>query len=281
MDLLEVSRREVIKMIIDVHTHIWPDAMAERTVQKLAQIGKVKAYGNGTLSSLEETMVRDGVDLSVLLPVITKPEQFETVNRVASTYNSRKGILSFGGIHPRNTDIQEKVKKIKSLGLKGIKIHPDYQGEFIDSIEYQNIIKEALRLGMIVVSHAGRDVGLYETIHCTPARVARLYEELSLEQKEENRLVLAHTGGCDQWEEVFTHLAGKKLYFDISFTAGRIDDALFVEIVKKHGAERMMFGTDYPWSSAKETMEWVKGLPLSAREKELILGGTARSLLGI
>ena len=80
-------------MVIDMHTHIWPDAMAERTVEKLAQIGGVKAYGNGTLSSLEETMARDGVDLSVLLPVITKPEQFETVNRVASTYNGRKGIL--------------------------------------------------------------------------------------------------------------------------------------------------------------------------------------------
>lgn len=278
---MEANKRGVVKMVIDMHTHIWPDAMAERTVEKLAQIGGVKAYGNGTLSSLEETMARDGVDLSVLLPVITKPEQFEMVNRVASTYNGRKSILSFGGIHPRNTDIREKVKTIKALGLKGVKIHPDYQGEFIDSIEYQNIIKEALGLGLIVVSHAGRDVGLYETVHCTPARVARIYEELSLEQNQDNRLVLAHTGGCDQWEEVLTYLAGKKLYFDISFTAGRIDDGLFVEIVKKHGAERMMFGTDYPWSSAEETMEWVKGLPLSNREKELILGGTACGLLGI
>lgn len=266
-------------MVIDMHTHIWPEKIAKKTVRTLERIGGIHAYSGGTLTELKHTMKEDGVDLSVILPVITKPEQFDTVNRVAATYRESDGIISFGAIHPKNTEYIEKLKWIRELGLKGIKIHPDYQEEYFSAPSYQAIINEALSLGLIVTTHAGVDVGLSEPVHCTPSHVAAVYEALRLGDNVDNKLVLAHTGGCDLWEEVLETLAGKKLYFDISFTHGRIADELFLALVRKHGSKRMMFGTDYPWSSAAETIAWMKSLPLTKEEREDILYRTAEQLL--
>lgn len=268
-------------MVIDMHTHIWPDKIASRTVDALKNIAHIPAYSDGTLAGLQASMEDAGVDLSVILPVVTKAEQFETVNKVAGELNKEKHLLSFGGIHPKNTDILEKLQYIKSLGLKGIKIHPDYQKTFFDAPEYEGIIKNALELGLVVSTHAGVDVGLPEPVHCAPEHVLHLYDNLHLGDNVDNKLVLAHTGGCDSWEQVLELLAGKKMYFDISFTMGRIPDSLFIEIVHKHGSDHMMFGTDSPWSSQKETINWLQNLPLTTKEKNDILCETAKKILQI
>lgn len=268
-------------MVIDMHTHIWPDRIASRTVDALKEAAHIPAYSDGTLAGLQASMEDAGVDLSVILPVVTKPEQFETVNKVAAKLNEEKNLMSFGGIHPKNSDIKEKLQYIRALGLKGIKIHPDYQKTFFDSTEYEVIIRNALELGLIVSTHAGVDVGLPESVHCAPNHVLHLYDRLHLGDNVDNKLVLAHTGGCDSWEQVLDLLAGKKLYFDISFTMGRIADSLFIEIVRKHGSDHMMFGTDSPWSSQKETIGWIQSLALTEKEKDDILFGTAKKLLEI
>ncbi|MDO5292828.1 MAG: amidohydrolase family protein [bacterium] len=265
--------------VIDMHTHIWPDQIAGRTVKALQDIAGILAFSDGTLQGLKASMVDSGVTLSVILPVVTKPEQFDTVNRVAAKLNQETGIISFGGIHPLNDHKEEKLAKIKGLGLKGIKLHPDYQKTYFDDPDYLTIVREALEMGLIVSTHAGVDVGLPSPVHCSPKQVCHLYDELCLGDNVDNKLILAHTGGCDCWEQVLEMVAGKKLYLDISFTRGRISDDLFLEIVHKHGADRMMFGTDSPWSDAKETIAWVKGLPLSKEEKECILYKTAKKLL--
>ncbi|MDO5520123.1 MAG: amidohydrolase family protein [bacterium] len=265
--------------VIDMHTHIWPDKMAGRTVKALQEIAEIPAFSDGTLKGLKECMKKSGVTLSVILPVVTKPEQFETVNKVAAQLSKEPGIISFGGIHPLNDHKKKKLLQIKELGLKGIKLHPDYQKTFFDDPSYIEIVKDALNMGLIVSTHAGVDVGLPSPVHCSPKEINHLYEELQLGDNVDNKLILAHTGGCDCWEEVLDTVAGKKVYLDISFTMGRIPDALFLEIVHKHGADHMVFGTDSPWSSAKETIAWIKGLPLSKEEKEDLLYRTAGRLL--
>ena len=266
-------------MIIDMHTHIWPDSIAGKTVGKLEHVGQIKAHTDGTIKGLQESMQKAGIDYSLVLPVVTRPEQFDTVTAFATEVNKQKNLISFGGVHPKDREYKEHLKIIKEKGLPGIKLHPDYQGAFFDESEYLHILDYAFELDLIVSVHAGLDIGLPNPIHCTPDRVMRLYQELKLEDNVDNKLILAHTGGYDCWQQVLEEITGTKLYFDISYTIPFISNELLVQIIKKHGSNRIMFGTDSPWSDQMTTVSAVKSLDLTEEEKENIFSGTARKLL--
>ena len=131
-------------MIVDFHTHIFPDKIAARTIEKLENIANIKAFTDGREHSLSASMQKAGVDLSVVLPVVTKPEQFDTVNEFAMQLNEKyqqqkTRLLSFGGIHPDTLDFRRELRVIKELGLLGIKLHPDYQNTYFDDIKNMRI----------------------------------------------------------------------------------------------------------------------------------------------
>jgi len=265
-------------MIIDFHTHIFPDHIAERTIKYLEEECNSKACTNGTLDALKKSMKEGGIDISVVLPVATKPSQFDTVNSFASSITGKDGIISFGGIHPDNEDFSQKLKKIKELGLKGIKLHPDYQKTFIDEPKMVDLIRQAVLLDLIVVVHAGLDIGLPDPVHCPPDRTANMLKQIDYENA---RIVLAHMGGYAMWDDVEKYLLGKNVWFDTSFCLGKMDDGQFVRIIRNHGVERILFATDSPWSDQKATVNYIKRVGLSENELESILHKNAESLLGI
>ena len=128
-------------MIIDFHTHIFPDKIANKTISYLMEKGGIPSFSDGKASGLLEKMEIAGVDISVALPAMTNPTQFDSINRYAMEINeqyknSKKRIISFGGIHPSCDDIESKMRFIKESGFLGIKIHPDYQG-----VEYCNLAR--------------------------------------------------------------------------------------------------------------------------------------------
>lgn len=161
-------------MIIDFHTHTFPDEIAERTIHKLEAAAGIHARVNGTLAGLKTSMKQAGVDYSVILPVVTKPSQFDTINQCAAAMNGSDHIISFGGIHPNNTDIPDKLAYIRQLGLPGIKLHPDYQEVHINDERYLKLITAAVDLGLLVIIHAGIDVGLPEEVHCPPEEAVQM-----------------------------------------------------------------------------------------------------------
>ena len=267
-------------MIIDMHTHIWPDRIAGKTIEKLQSIAHIPAYTSGTIAGLKKSMKEAGVDYSVVLPVVTRPEQFDNVTRFAVQVNEEDNLISFGGIHPADPYYKEHLKMIEELRLPGIKLHPDYQGTFFDDSNYIHIIDYAMELGLAILVHAGVDIGLPDPVHCTPTHVMKIYNTLHLENYVDNKLILAHTGGYDCWQQVLEELAGTNLYLDMSYTLPFIEESLLVQIIKAHGSNRMMFGTDSPWGDHTATIEAIEKLPISMLEKENILCNTARTVLG-
>lgn len=265
-------------MVIDFHTHIFPEKIAAGTIEKLAAISGIKAYTDGTLAGLKRSMKEHNIDISVVLPVITKPTQFDTVISYAASINGREGIVSFGGIHPDTENYRDMLDRIKAMGLSGIKLHPDYQRTYIDDPKQINIIRYATDIGLIVVIHAGVDVGIPEPVHCTPKRASEMLAGID---NEDAKIIFAHTGGWHLWDEVEEYLVGKNVWFDTSFTLGYISDRQFVRIVKNHGADRVLFATDSPWSGQKETYEHMKSLDFTEEELERILHGNAEILLGL
>lgn len=265
-------------MIIDFHTHIFPDKIAAKTIAALEAGAGITAAANGTLNGLLESMDRSDVDMSIILPVVTKPSQFDSINAFAREVNDKYAgrLLSFGGIHPDCEDYKAKLDEIKAAGLKGIKIHPDYQGVMIDDVRYMNIIEYASELGLIIITHAGVDIGLPNPVHCPPEKMRKVLDTIKPE-----KMVLAHYGGWKQWEQVYDCLAGDQVYFDTAFTFSYIEQEMFLKILEKHEKNKILFATDSPWSNAAQDIQVLKGFGLQETVLEKILSGNAKKLLNI
>lgn len=282
-------------MIVDLHTHVFPDKIAASTVKKLEQLSHTRSFSDGSTAGLMASMARAGVDASLVLPVATNPHQVPHVNDSSARINDlgpETGIYSLGCIHPDFDGYREELSRIASLGLKGVKLHPEYQGTDFDDIRYLRILDRCGELGLMVLSHAGLDVGFPGKDNCSPAVVLR-----AIRQVGPVKLVLAHMGGWRQWEQVEELLWDTQVSIDTSYALGSIsplDDGYytpdqlplmkeeqFMRMVRKFGAKRVLFGTDSPWDDQAQALKRLRALPLEPWELEAILGGNAQTLLGL
>ena len=199
-------------MLIDFHTHCFPEKIAERAIEKLSLAsGGLKPHTNGTLEGLKCSMQKGGVDISVILNIATNAKQQQSVNDFAAMCNKETGIVAFGSVFPYSEDVFCELERIKDLGLKGVKLHPDYQGFSVDDIRMKPIYKKIGELGLITIFHAGVDYGFPPPYGATPEKLARALSWFS------SPVVAAHWGGAGCGEGVITHLCGKDIYFDTSF----------------------------------------------------------------
>lgn len=277
-------------MIIDFHTHIFPEKMAAATIAQLESESATKAATNGCLDGLLASMELAGIDCSVIMPVVTKPKQFLGINRFAREINehfnkaaaetSEEGVvripklISFGGIHPESEDYKAQLRELKRMGFSGIKLHPDYQRMMFNDIRYKQIVSYASELDMIVMVHAGIDIGLPEPVHCTPDMAVEV-----LKDTQATKLVLAHLGGWKLWDRVEEILVGQNVYLDVAFTEAYIGEEQFYRILQTHGTDKILFATDSPWAEQKKTVEWIRDSKLSEDAKEQIFWKNANDLL--
>lgn len=265
-------------MIIDFHTHTFPDKIAEKTISYLAEKGNIKPYREGTLLSLKESMKNAGADYSVVLPVATAVRQVESINELSYKLNGKDGVFYFGAIHPSSENIEEILDDIKAHGLRGIKLHPDYQGAYFDDERYIRIMAEASKRDLITVTHAGFDVGYPDDIHCTPDRVLNVLDTLC--GLIDNKLVLAHLGSCDAPDEVIEKLAGKPVYMDTAAVLSRYPEKS-VEVIRAHGFDKILFASDSPWADQKHYIDMINSFGFTDEEREKIFYRNASKLLGL
>lgn len=281
-------------MVIDFHTHTFPEKIANAALNKLSDSSGISYYLDGTLKGLIESMQKSGVTHSVVLPVVTNPAQFEAINTTAIKINEKyadDGIISFGGIHPDNDNYREKIKWLSNNGFKGLKFHPVFQETFFDDIKYKRIIDCACEHGLIMVVHGGFDISFPEDDYVTPRHILPVLEEL----KPKN-LIFAHMGAWNCWDEMIPILSEYKVKMDTSFSitpsrdnkTGEFDTNCpvlpkddFVKMVRLTGAKNVVFGSDSPWTMHTESIEAIKNSGLTADEQELILYKNAKRLLGI
>ena len=269
-------------MIIDFHTHTFPEKIAQRTIEYLSKKGTVPPFSDGRVTGLIDRMTEADVSIAVNLPVVTNPSQFESVNRYAIEINRAfegkdRRVVSFAGIHPACDDIKGKMRWIKDQGFLGIKIHPDYQETYFDDEGYISIISEAKELDLIVTTHAGVDLGYPDSsVKCTPDRAIRVIRKVG-----HPKLVLAHMGGSEMSNEVCSILCGENVYFDTAFVLRFLGKDSFSRILDRHGDDKILFASDSPWSSIKSDVELVRAMGLNKETEDKILGKNAAKLLGI
>lgn len=263
-------------MLIDFHTHCFPDKLAPRAIAGLSYAsGGMQPHTDGTLSGLKNSMWDGGADISVVLGIATNAHQQHSVNDFAASINNCDDIFAFGSVYPDAGDALDELDRIKSLGLKGVKFHPEYQGFYADDEKMKPIYKKISSLGLITVFHAGFDYGYPAPYHCLPKNM------LGALRWFDSPVVAAHWGGQDCGEGVIEYLCGRDLYFDTSFGCGTMPRPVALRIVEKHGADRLLFGTDSPWHSTAMEKSLIETLELSDDEKNKIYCENAKKLLGI
>ena len=213
---------------------------------------------------------------------MTSPTQFDSVNRFAAEINEafsgkERRLISFAGIHPLCEDIEGKMAFIKKSGFLGVKIHPDYQDEFITHEGYVKIMRCAMEHDLIVVTHAGVDAAYRDKeVRCTPALVKEL-----LKKAPHKKLVLAHYGANEMFDEVLTTLAGLDVYFDTACVLSYISPQIFKKILEKHGEDKILFATDSPWSDISRDADIIRSFSLGKNTEERLFYKNAKALLGI
>lgn len=262
-------------MIVDFHTHCFPGEMAPRVVPYLAGQAGIQPVLGGTVSELKESMARAGIDLCVLQNIATRPGQTTAVNDWAAGAQGQ-GIISFGSLHPGYPQWEDELRRIKDMGLKGIKMHPDYQKFFVDDRGMFKIYEKIRELDLIILFHAGLDIGLDPPYHCTPTRLLVI-----LNNFPGLKVVAAHMGGYAYWDQVEEMLAGKDLYFDTSYSFNDLGKDKMSRLIKLHGVEKILFGTDSPWTDQSRELENFRSLDLGGEEKRKVLGDNALNLLGL
>lgn len=262
-------------MIIDFHVHCFSDDIAQKAITTLSECSKIPARTDGTLAGIRQSMKKAGIDKSVIMSIATKPRQVVKINRWAMSIPGND-IIPFGTVHPGFEHWESELEIIHGAGIKGIKLHPDYQEFYVDSPEIFPIYEKAAELGLVVLFHAGHDIGLPPPYHCTPERMRNVVRALP-----EAKLVAAHMGGYDYWDEVERCLAGENLYFDTSYSLHKMSHEQFIRIVSKHGLDKILFGTDSPWRDQSEELKRLLDMKLPEDTTEAILGGNAARLLGL
>jgi len=273
-------------MTIDFHTHVFPQHIASAALKKLSLASHTPPFSQGTEAALLASMARAGIDCAVLLPVATNPLKVSSMNRSLSQPREDFRLIPFGAMHPEMEQPLEELKQLRAWGVRGIKLHPVYQGIDMDDIRTLRILDGAAALGMYTVVHAGDDIGYPGVSRSSPEQILS-----ALKQVGKTNLILAHMGGWKRWDEVLP-LAQYGVYLDTSFSLGEIPGTYyspeekrllspkdFCSLVHAFGADRILFGTDSPWTDQKKSVEEILQLDLTEEEKEKILFRNGEAIL--
>lgn len=264
-------------MVIDFHTHMFPDALAEKTIPMLAKRSRLVPHTDGTVAGTLSKMETAGVDYAVQLSIATNPKQMTKVNDFAIQNNQQQeNIIAFGSVHPEAENIEAELDRLRDAGIKGIKLHPDYQSFFVDAPFMQPIYEAILKRDFILTFHTGIDIGLPEPVHATPKAIKNT---LGLFAGE--KVVFAHMAGYQMPDDALEYIIGNKVYIDTSCAFDFIDEPKLRLMLHSHPADKILFATDCPWGDFKTNIDKILSLNLSDELTDNIMHKNAEKLLQI
>ena len=261
--------------IIDSHCHIYPEKIASKAVAGTDRFYDTIAKCDGTAASLLQINEEVGIDHSLVQSVATTPKQVQSINNfIADTVKNADGRLTgLGTLHPDSEDQRADVQHLVDLGLRGVKLHPDIQQFKIDDYRCLKIYELCEEFGLPILMHTGdKRYDFSNTNRLIP--ILETYTNLTI--------IGAHLGGWSLWEEASLELAGTpNLYVDCSSTMAWVPLDKTAEIIRRYGADRVLFGTDYPMWHPKDEVRMFFELGLSDDEMKLILSENVKKVYGL
>ncbi|MFA6355526.1 MAG: amidohydrolase family protein [Candidatus Omnitrophota bacterium] len=259
-------------MIVDIHTHAWPGKVSQKARESLESLFGVKMICDPTEDGLLEHMDKNGIDVSVICSVATKPEQVPAINDWLFGIRSKR-LKVFCAFHPAYAGWRDELKRIRDKG-DGIKLQPEFQGFYVDDESVFPAYGEMEKAGLPVLFHCGEELSGTMQVRSSPHRVIKVKEKFP-----GLKMIGGHFGGFRLWDEVKKHLLGKDIYLDTSFFFGFLPKEETRRLLLSHRPDRLLFGTDFPLRDPKKDLDYIGGLDIDGGLKDKILSSNARILL--
>ena len=251
--------------IIDAHAHIYPDSIALKAAASIGEFYEIPMCMDGTLGELLRKGKEAGISRFLVHSVAVTWERVRAINDyLMQTVQAHPNkLIGFGTLHPEHPDVRGELMRLKAGGMVGIKLHPDFQHFYLDDPKAIALFRELANLNMPLLTHTGDKRHPYSQ----PERMVR-----ALKAVPDLRAICAHFGGWSIWEEAWKILAGlPNVWVDSSSSLYAMTPETAAELVRRFGADRVFFGTDYPMWNPKEELERFFRLPLTPPEQEMIL----------
>jgi uncharacterized protein len=259
-------------VIIDAHMHVWPDHIAD-AMQRQQPSGLPLRY-DGKVSGLLRTMDEAGIDKGLALGVGIKASVVARTNEFIGTV-PRDRLVPMGTVHPE-LSVEENLKHLKDNGIVGVKLHPLFQALSLSDPRVRDILAALSAEGMPVISHVGAGGDQEANDRGAPQALRRVADELP-----DLTLIACHYGGYHRLDEAEEHVVGSRVTLETSWppTLADLDPERLVAIIRRHGADRVVFGSDWPMADPGAEIAAIRKLGLTEEEEKGILGGNlARQL---
>jgi uncharacterized protein len=264
-------------VIIDAHTHIFPDLVAGKALYKVIANtkGRLKACTDGTMNGLMASMDAAGVDVSLVLPVATSPGQGSGILQWIRSVPASPRILFFGSVHPYDPNFREQIREMAACGLQGLKFHPGYQNFPVDCKEAYAVYEEAVKQNLVMYFHSGYDPSLPGCDFTSLERFSAFVRDF-----KGSKIVLAHGGGYEEWDRVQDLLGDRQCYFDVAFVLEKMKLHEKALELYRLNEDYFLFGTDSPWRDQSRYVDLIRNSKiLTAEQKEKMFFRNAQKLI--
>lgn len=259
---------------IDFHAHIFPDKIADKAASAIGDFYNIPMhFADGSAGALLKTGTESGISQFVVHSAASLPKHVISINNfIAEKIKQHKEFIGFGALHKDMEDPESEIKRIIDLGLKGIKIHPDTQRFNADDKKMFQIYNHMQMYNLPLLIHAGD----YRYDYSHPRRIRNIIDNFP-----DLPVVAAHFGGWSLWDLAIEFLRDTNCYLDTCSSSKFLGQVRTKGLIRIYGAERIIFGTDFPMWDAKEELEFLYNLKLSDEEMHFIFHKNAERILGI
>lgn len=258
--------------IIDVHNHIFPGKIMHKAVESIGHFYSTSMEGAGSAEDLLLSGAKIGVSRYVVHSAATTPGQVRHINDfIYEQAASHPEFIGFATLHPFMEGLEEEVERVLALGFKGVKLHSDFQQFNLDDPRAMGLY-EAIEGRMVLLLHMGDKTKDFSA----PRRLVPVLERFPRLQ-----VIAAHFGGYNAWAESKRHLVGRQVYFDTSSSLFKLSPQEAVDMMRAHGVDKMLYGTDYPMWTHEEELNRFLALDLTEEERNMVFYGNAAKLLDL
>ncbi len=259
--------------IADIHAHVFPEKLAEKAAHSIGEFYNMEITRPASLDTLIAEDEKAGISRCVISNSAVTPKQVVNINNyLASAAKTHPSFIAFGSIFPGMEGYEAELARMVEMGIRGVKIHSDFQRLPIDDPSAVGTYRAIARLGLPVLFHMGDTRYDYSS----PERLTNL-----LRQVPDLRVIAAHFGGWSTWERSLAHPQPENVLYDTASTLPLVSRELVLRMLDRFGTERMLFGTDFPMWEPKQQVEQFLSLGLSPAENQRVLYDNFMDLLGL
>jgi len=261
---------------IDFHTHIFPDKIAKQAMDALAaDSGAYRPQTDGTLKGLQESMKRADISASLVANIATKPSQMNPILEYCKEIGS-SSIYPLVSFSPSNSpeEVEDMLGQAQNAKIRGVKLHPQYQNFNIDDKWMYGFYELVASCGLFVMFHSGFDMAFPGNTQADVERVKKVADWF-----KDLTIVCTHVGGWKQWERIGCLSDCANVYTETSLTLNEVSDEEFIRLINHFDEDRVLFGSDSPWTDQREMLKRTEALKLSDSRKEKLFYKNAAALL--